>query len=332
MLSVRLTAPGRLRVGEAPEPDPAGRALVRVRRVGICGTDLKLLDGVIPVAYPRVMGHEVVGEVLVPGPSATTAAGQRVLVDPSTWCGRCDPCRSDRTHLCARGGLLGRDVDGGFAALVAAPESRLVPVPAAVGDDAAVVLQGLGTCVHAMRSVSVLPGDVAAVVGLGVSGLLFVQLLRARGAAVVGVTRSHRKRQLALDLGAAAVAAPGDAADVLGAVSGGRGADVVVEAAGATAAFEQAVRLARAGGHLVAFGLAAAGPARGAYDLYLKELTVHHPRAAQPGDYRRGVELAASSAVELGSLVTHKFALAEAPAAFAAVREPSSLKVVMDLP
>jgi 2-desacetyl-2-hydroxyethyl bacteriochlorophyllide A dehydrogenase len=338
MLCVQVTAPGRLTVGEGPEPDAAEQALIRVHRVGICGTDLKILKGAVSVDYPRIMGHEMVGEVARPGPEGITTSGQRVLVDPAVSCGRCGSCWAGRTHLCTNGGLLGRDVDGGFATFVAVPESCLVPVPRSLSDASSALLQVLGTCVHALRSVSVFPGDVAAVVGLGVSGLLFVQLLRAQGAAVVGVTRSPWKREVATGLGAVASASPEEAEVVVREMSNGRGAEVVVEAAGSEATFGQAIELARPGGEVVAFGtITDAGGASGGqtdppyYQLYLKELVVHHPRAALPADYRRGVELAESGVLRLDPLVTHRFGLAEAEAAFTAMQDPSSLKVVMQV-
>jgi 2-desacetyl-2-hydroxyethyl bacteriochlorophyllide A dehydrogenase len=332
MLSVQVTAPGQLVVGEVPRPEAADQALVRVRLAGICGTDVKILAGQIPVDHPRILGHEVVGEVVAPEPDAVVAHGQRVLVDPAISCGRCATCWAGRTHLCPHGGLMGRDVDGGFATFVTAPRSRLVPLPSTVGEAASSLLQVLGTCVHALRPVAPFPEEVAAVVGLGVSGLLLVQLLRARDTTVVGVTRSPHKRALAAALGASAVASPDEAEAVVRRVSGGRGAGIVVEAVGSEAALSQAIALARPGAQIVAYGIGGAVTPASRYELYLKELVVHHPRAAQPDDYRQAVVLACSASLQLEALVTHRFELVEADAAFAAVQAPGSLKVLMTVP
>jgi 2-desacetyl-2-hydroxyethyl bacteriochlorophyllide A dehydrogenase len=338
VLSVQVTSPGQLKLVEAAEPDPAGEALVRVHRVGICGTDLKILNGGIPVDYPRIMGHEMVGEVVQPGPAGITVPGQRVLVDPGIVCGHCRSCRAGRPNLCTNGGLMGRDVDGVFAGYVAVPETRLFVVPATVSDAASGLLQVLATCIHAQQTVSVAPGDVAVVVGLGVAGLLFVQLLHARGARVVGVTRSSWKRELAAGLGAEAVATPDEASRVVGRLSSGHGADVVVEAVGTEATLAQAVDLAAPGSEVVVFGtIVDGGGAGGAgagpryYQMYFNELTLHFPRAALPIDYQRGVELAASGTLQLEPLVTDRLGLTEAEEAFAVMQRPSSLKVLMDL-
>ena len=220
MRAVRVVAPGELDVADVAEPETPGEALIRVRRVGICGTDVKVLSGGIPVDYPRVMGHEMVGEIVSPGRLGLVAPGQRVLIDPAIACGHCDLCWETRPHLCLNGGLLGRDIDGVFAEYVSAPESQVLPIPDSISDTAAGVLQVLGTCVHAQRAVSVFPGDVVAIVGLGVAGQLFTQLLRARGAKVVGITRSEWKRELAAKHGASWVAAPDEAADVVAEASG----------------------------------------------------------------------------------------------------------------
>jgi L-iditol 2-dehydrogenase len=338
VLSVQVTAPGQLRVAGVAEPDSAGQALVKVHRVGICGTDLEILRGGVPVDYPRIMGHEMVGEVVRPGPDGITTAGQRVLVDPAISCGHCRLCRAGRPNLCRNGGLLGRDVDGVFASYVAAPETRLLPVPRTVSDTASGLLQVLGTCVHAQRAVSVAPGDVAVVVGLGVSGLLLVQLLRARGAVVVGVTRTPWKLELATRLGAEAAVTPDEAARVVGKLSQGHGADVVVEAVGTEATLALAVDLVGLGGEVVVFGTIVGGGGapvveRGRlyYPMYLKELKLHFPRAALPIDYQRGIELAESGALELEPLVTDRLALVDAEEAFAMVQQPTSLKVLMDV-
>lgn len=343
MLAVQVTAPGQVRVVEAADPDAVGQALVRVHHAGICGTDLEIMRGGIPVDYPRIMGHEMVGEVVRPGPAGITVPGQRVLVDPAVSCGHCRPCRAGRSNLCVQGGLAGRDVDGFFATYVAAPETRLLVVPDSVSETASGLLQVLGTCVHALRAVSVVPGDVAVVIGLGVSGLLLAQLLAARGARVIGVSRTSWKRELAARLGAAGSAPPEEAESVIRALSRGQGADVVVEAVGTEATLGQAIELAGPGAEVVMFGTIPQGGGHGSgagegaglglpyYQMYLKELELHFPRAALAVDYQRGIELVESDVLQVEPLVTHRLGLAEAERAFRVMQGPSALKVLLDI-
>ena len=333
MKAVQVTAPGRLAYTEVAEPagGAAGaEALVRVETVGICGTDVKILSGGIPVSYPRVMGHEMVGEVVDSGATGVLA-GQRVMIDPAISCGSCALCRKGRTNLCLHGGLLGRDADGVWAELVTAPANRLLPVPAHLGVEAAAMVQVAGTCVHAQRAAPIFPGDTAVVIGLGVSGLIFTQLLRAAGAEVIGVTRSAFKRELATAFGAVATAAPDEAAAVISEVTDGQGVDLAVEAVGTETTVSLAIRSARIGGEVLVFGTVTAGGGTGLpyYQLYFKELTLRNPRAAIADDYARAIELAASGVLDLEPIVSDQVRMSEVSRAFERVGSADSLKVLM---
>ena len=271
----------------------------------------------------------MVGEVVCGGATGVPA-GQRVMIDPAVSCGSCPLCRQGRTNLCLRGGLLGRDADGVWAELVTAPASRLLPVPEHLGSQAAAMVQVAGTCVHAQRAAATFPGDVAVVIGLGVSGLIFTQLLRAAGASVIGVTRSAFKRELATAFGAVATAAPDEAAAVIAEVTDGAGVDLAVEAVGTEATVGLAIESARVGGEVLVFGtVTGSGGGLPDYQLYFKELTVHNPRAAIADDYARAIELAAAGVLDLEPVVTDRIGLAEVDRAFERVQSPDSLKVLM---
>lgn len=332
MRAVRVTAPGQIELADIPKPDSTDEVLVRNLQVGICGTDTKIVAGKIAVEHPRVLGHELVGEV-VSGPDGSPFnVGDRVLVDPGVACGWCAMCLAGRPNICLNGGLLGRDVDGVFTEFTSVPVNRLVKVPDSISDQASGLLQVLGTCVHAAKSVDMFPGQVAAVIGLGVSGQLLAQLMRLKGLRVVGITRSEWKRDLAGELGAEAVAAPDEASDVVAELTDGRGPDVVVEAVGKEATLGQAINLVATGGEILVFGtLTGAGQGLPYYQLYHKELTLRNPRAALIGDYADGIELTASGVLTLEPLVTHVLDLDEAERAFELVDDPSSLKVLMSV-
>src|SRR5256885_11413551 len=232
-----------------PIPPPAvdGHALVRVAQAGLCGTDVKIASGQIPVRTPRVLGHEMTGSVVEPGPRGVVPAGTRVLVNPAVFCGYCDLCRRDRPQLCRHGALLGRDVDGCFPELVAVDEACLPPLPDGLPAADAGLLQVLSTCVHAQSGLPA--AESAVVVGLGVSGLLHLQLLRERGVGtLIGVTQSAAKRELALRLGAGVVAAPGEADDAVAEATGGRGPGVAGGGAGAQETPAPAMHPVGAGG------------------------------------------------------------------------------------
>ena len=165
------------------------------------------------------------------------------------------------------------------------------------------------------------------------TGLLHVQLLRARGVqTIVGITRSRRNQDLALRLGATRVAGPEAAERVVREATGGRGVDVAVECAGTAATLAQAMRLAGAGGTVLAFGITApAADAMPTYEWYYKELTIFSPRAARPRDCELAISLCADRRLDLAPLVTARFPLARVGDALRAARDPAQLKVVIDV-
>ncbi len=331
MQALVLTGAGAVELQEVSVPRSDDAALIRVDQAGICGTDVKIIDGTIPAAYPLVLGHEMIGEIVEAAPGGGLGVGTRVLLNPGVFCGMCDLCRRDKRHLCRRGGLLGRDRDGVFSEYVSAGEEFLHVVPDGMDRDAEALLQVFGTVVHAQRTVSPFPGATAVVIGLGVTGLLHVQLLSARGVSVIGVTRSAWKRELAETLGAVASAAPADAQGLIDDMTYGKGADIVVESVGSEETLSQAIELAGHAAHIVVFGTATGG-SQGLpyYQLYFKELTLHNPRAAGPGDYDTAIALASTDKIVLSPLVTARYRLDRADAALGAIGG-ANLKVVFDM-
>lgn len=323
MRAAQLTAPGRIELTDVPVPE--GDTVVRSETMGICGTDVKVAKGAIPVEMPRTLGHEMVGRVVTSG---AFPAGTRVLVDPAVACGSCGPCRRGRPNLCLAGGLMGRETDGVFADLTAVDPARLLVVPDSVGPPAAGLLQVLGTCVHGLRPVEVHPGDVALVMGLGVSGQLMVRLLAAAGATVIGVTRSEAKRRLASTGGAAVVAAPDEADAALAGLTED-GPLLVIEAVGTEQTLSRCVELAGTGADLIAFGtITGGGEGLPYYQLYYKELTLWNPRAAVLADYARAIDLVAGG-LPVDEIVTDTFPLDEVELAFRRVSDPAALKVLI---
>ena len=186
----------------------------------------------------------------------------------------------------------------------------------------------LSTCVHAQPPAA----DSAVVVGLGVTGLLHVQLLRDRGVpTIVGVTRAAWKRDLALASGASVVVAPDDAAAAVAEATGGRGADVVIECAGAAGTLAQAIRLAGPGATVIMFGTVRIADGLPVYAAYLAELMIRCPRASRPGDFDTAIRLCAERRVALAPLITGRYPLGEVAQALAASGRPEHLKIVLDV-
>jgi len=315
MKAVVLRKPYDLAVAEVARPEPKrDEVLVRVTHSGICGTDLKIFTGAMPAAYPVIMGHEMTGEVLDGADDSRIRRGDRVLVDPVLFCGTCFDCRAGRTNLCPNGAVIGREVNGGFADFVVAPRTHVYPLPASIDSRTAPLIQVLTTVLHAQRRASITSGQSVAVIGLGVSGQLHVQLAKARGAGpVIGVTRSAWKRSVADRLGADLTVTAGDAGiQAVREATQGHGADVVIESTGMVKCIGDAIAMVRPGGTVVLFGIYTAGEgALPFYQLYYKEPTVISARAAMGEDFPESIALVASGRITLDPLVTQVLPVAE---------------------
>ena len=244
--------------------------------------------------------------------------GDRVIVDPQLYCRTCFHCRIGQTHLCTNGVLVGRDRDGGFAEYVTVPPSHVFPLPASVDTRVAPLIQVLTTCLHAQRQIDIFPGEFVVVLGLGVTGQLHVQLAKARGATVIGVTRSADKRALAETLGAD-ITIPGgdDAVARVREATEGRGADVDHRDDRRRASrSSSAIHMARSGGRLLLFGIITAKEgALPFYDLYFKELALINARVAKSEDYPASIGLVERGQVQLEPLVSDVKPLEELKAA-----------------
>jgi L-iditol 2-dehydrogenase len=332
--AVVLDAPRTLRLRERPEPEAGpGEVVIRIAGVGICGTDLGIFAGRVPVRHPLVLGHEMTGTVVSTG--SPWPAGTRVVVDPQLYCGSCYQCVRGQTNVCARAELMGRERDGAFTELLSVPEHNVYELPPGLDERLAPLIQVVAVCVHAQRQTPIFPQESVLVFGLGVTGLLHVQLAKTRGAApVVGVTRSPAKRALAERLGADVTLDAADPGldDAVRAATGGRGPDVVIECVGKVETLARCIELVRVGGRLSLFGtVTAAEGALPFYQLYYKEIALANPRSAKPEDFPDSINLVASGALDLTPLVTHAFPLRAAEEALIVSARSDSLKVFIEV-
>lgn len=335
MKAMVLKSPAELSQEEIAYPSPGkGETLVRVTYSGVCGTDLKIYQGGIAVDYPRIMGHEMIGEVVEAGDSQLVKAGSRIIIDPVVYCGHCYHCRIGQEHLCPAGYVLGRDRDGGFVEQMVAPSGAIFPLPDSISGETAPLIQVMTTCLHAQRLMHIFTGESVVVTGLGVAGQLHVQLAKARGAyPVIGITRSPQRRALAEKLGADFTFAPTDKTnDQILELTGGRGADLVIESVGAVSVLAEAIKMARIGGRLLLFGIYTAREAAlPFYQLYFKELAVINSRAAKREDYTACIDLVRQGVVQLDPLISHVLPLHELERAITMLgeRDDQRMKVIL---
>jgi L-iditol 2-dehydrogenase len=333
MLVARLHRVGDLRLAREPEPAPEpGASLLRVRAVGICGSDLHwwgaagIGDAVLD--HPLVLGHEGAG-IIEDGPRR----GQRVAIDPAIPCGSCRCCLDGHRNLCTAIAFAGHGgQDGLMREFVAWPSSRLHQLPDQLSDAEGAVLEPLGVAIHALDLGHLRIGGTAAVVGCGPIGLLLVQVLRSAGAVpVLAFDPLPHRRDAATRYGAETAvdsAEPG-AVEALRELAPG-GVDTAFEIAGTDEAVQLAMAAARPGGRVVLAGIPGDDFTRfRASVARRKGLTIAMVRRMNEV-YPRAMSLAVRGQVDLGPLVTHRFPLAAAPEAFRLATQRRGLKVIIE--
>lgn len=335
MRAMVLRGPRDLGAAEVERPVLGpNQVLVRVTHSGICGTDLHIFEGAIPVRHPLIMGHEMIGQV-VEGGDDSLPGGQRVIVDPAIYCGMCFNCRAGETNLCPNGSLLGRDANGGFADYLVAPRSHVFPLPDSIDNQIAPLIQVVTVCLHAHRLIRIFPGQPVVVMGLGVTGQVHVQLAKAWGAhPVIGITRSAWKRSLAKELGADVTLPSGpEALRGVIEVTDGHGADLVIESTGIVPAIADAITMARPGGTLLLFGITSGTQAAlPLYQLYYKELKIVNTRAAKSEDFPASIDLVSRGVLKLKPLVTHVVPLLDLEKAIGMLEsdEDQRMKIILE--
>jgi L-iditol 2-dehydrogenase len=307
--------------------------LLRVRGCGLCGSDLAKLRG--PTGRPAVLGHEVVGTVAEVGPGAEGfRAGDRVVVAHHVPCFGCHFCRRGSLSMCAAFKASNLE-PGGFAEFCRVPAENVrhatFRVPPEMSDPVASFTEPLGCCVRAVARAGPAAGDVVVVAGLGAMGCLLVQLLRRRGAAVLGVDPLAERREVARRLGATAADDPGAAAGSLSALTDRRGADLVVLTVGAPAVIRQALGWVRDGGAVHLF----VGEGEGPFpfgQLYRRELTLSATYSSSPADLAEAFDLLRRGEVQVAPLASHSLPLEAFPEAVRLAESRRALKVFVAMP
>ncbi|MCV7419577.1 alcohol dehydrogenase catalytic domain-containing protein [Mycobacterium yunnanensis] len=339
MRNVVITGPGSVEVRDAPDPVLPGAdgAVVGVESAAICGSDLHFYDGDLPVGDGVAVGHEFIGTVLEVGPEVSNVrVGDRVLASSVTGCGTCAGCATGNPVTCARGmqifgsGVLG----GGQATAVAVPAAdfQLLGIPDGVDDEAALLLtDNLSTGWIGAKKADIPPGGTVLVIGLGAVGLCAVRAAVAQGAGtVLAADPVAGRRALAVDSGATALEGPTVAAVLEH--TDGRGVDSVVDTVALNATLDDALASVRADGTVSVLGVHDLQP----YPLpilmaLIRNLTLRMTTAPIQQTWVDLLPLVTSGSLRTDGIFTHRFPLADAPDAYAAVaaRSPECVKVIL---
>jgi 2-desacetyl-2-hydroxyethyl bacteriochlorophyllide A dehydrogenase len=332
---VVVTAPGVVEIRHTAPPEPGpGEVLIRMRAVGICGSDVHAWHGRHPfVPLPYHPGHEVVGTVEATGAGVDLPAGLRVVVEPILACGACKYCRDGRYNLCATMTFFGCTAPaGGLADLFVLPAGRVVPVPEGLGDTAAALIEPLATPVHAVRLAGPdLTGRTVAVLGAGTIGLLTLAAARRAGAARVAVSDVlPAKRELARRLGADSVhdaAAPAMVADIRDDL--GTSADVVFDCVAVQQTVDQAVAIAVKGGTVVVVGVPAAPVTVPLPQIQDLQVRIQGSATYTRADIDEAIAVLTGGLIDEDAVVTARYPLARVAEAFAEAAGGRQVKVLV---
>jgi L-iditol 2-dehydrogenase len=341
MQAAVVAAPRDVRLAEVPTPVPApGEALVRVKVVGLCGSDLQYYAqgriGDLKFTSGHILGHEVAGIVERLGPGAEgPAPGTPVAVDPAIPCGHCRFCMEGNPNLCKHLRFFGSPpIAGALQEYIAHPTHLLLPLPSDMPMSVGAVVEALGVAIHAVDLGHLSLGASVAVFGCGPIGLMVARLAQLVGARLVCASEPlpHR-RKMALEFGVAAALDP-NSEDVVRGIkdrTGGEGVDVAFEVAGSPSATVQAVQALRPGGTLVLVGYWKADEVTlPGITAMRKGLTIRFTRRMK-NTFPRAIELVRRGQVNLSALVTHEFPLRQVTEAFARAekRSPDVIKAVV---
>lgn len=345
MKAATFYAPGDLRVGDVPEPSAGpGELRLRMHATATCGTDAKIFrHGHHRLQPPQIIGHELAGEVIEVGDGvAGFVLGDRVQVIAAVPCGTCWACTSGAMTVCPNQTSMGYQYPGGFAEQMVVPAAVLAVdgvnrIPDGISYAEASVTEPLACALNAQELVRMGDGDVVVVMGAGPIGCLHVRLARSLGATAVYLVDVNADR-LAMSADrvhpdATIDASADDPVDAIRKLTGGRGPSVVITAAPAGAAQEQAIEMAAPQGRVSFFGGLPKDDPYIRCDsnlVHYRELSLVGANGSSPDHNRRALELIAGGAVPVADLITHRLPLDDVHGAIEAVTSGAAIKVVVE--
>lgn len=325
MLTVICETPGTLRAEQRERPVRGeGEVLLRVKRVGVCGTDMHIFTGNQPfLQYPRVMGHELSGIVEEPVPGGRLAAGDVAYVMPYISCGKCVACRQGKTNCCVNIQVLGVHRDGAFTEYLSLPEAFVHKAEGVTLDQAAMV-EFLAIGAHAVRRGNVQPGQRVLVVGAGPIGMAAMIFAKLRGAEVTAIDgRQDRVDFCSRELGVAHAVTLGNGDEArLSEATQGEFFDVVFDATGNAKAIERGFGFVAHGGTYVLISVVRDTIAFSDPEFHKRETTLLGSRNATTEDFETVIAAMRDGIVPTAALNTHRMQLTNVPSDFSRLLDP----------
>jgi L-iditol 2-dehydrogenase len=305
----------QLVVKEVPTPVPKeDEVLIRVRSCGICGTDLKLYKGEYTGNLPIILGHELSGDVEKIGARVKAFdIGDSVVVDPNESCGKCQWCRTGNPTFCNNLAAYGVLRDGAFAEYIVVHEKGMYEIPRNLNHEYATFTEPVSCAIHCVDRANVKPGENVAIVGGGPMGQIILQLFKGAGASkTIMITRSQWKLEFAKRLGVTNTinSTNEDVPKAVNELTGGLGADIVIEAAGTPKTLEDSLTLAKRGGRIMVFGFSPEGAKAtfSPFEVLSKELSILGSWV-NPYTFSRAVNVLAAKQVDVMPLITNRLSI-----------------------
>ncbi len=325
MKAVCIEKPGSVYVKEVPARVPGEHdAVIRVRSAGICGSDLGALRGTNGlVSYPRVIGHEIAGEIVsIPENPKGLRAGDRVVVDPYLYCGHCYPCSIGRTNCCDHLRVLGVMVDGGMTEEITHPADMLVPVPDNVPWELAPIAEPLTIALHGCHRLQLKAGEFIAISGAGTIGLLAALVAIAYGAKPILIDPVQERLSYARELGVERTVHLGEE-DLIEKVmdyTDNKLCECVLEASGANSAIRSTLDLVCHAGRVALTGWPSKETSLPTDVITRKEIDIRGARTSA-GEFEEALDLISTGRVDVGKILTKVVTVDEAPAILREISE-----------
>ncbi|WP_440876012.1 zinc-binding alcohol dehydrogenase family protein [Thalassotalea sp. PLHSN55] len=336
MKAVVCIKPGLLQNSEKDKPSPKqGEVLVKIKSIGICGTDIHAYGGSQPFfEYPRVLGHELSGVVEASGEGVSIANGSSVYIIPYMSCGQCIACRNEKPNCCTDIAVLGVHRDGGMCEYVCVPESAVVKTDGLSFNEMAVI-ECLAIGAHAVRRAQITEKDTVLIQGAGPIGLGALQFAQGAGAKVIVSEVFEQKRQFCKEQYKVhgTVDALGDVNAQLSELTQGEFPTVIIDCTGNVKAMESAVNNLAHGGKIVFVSVVKAALSFDDPEFHKRETTLLGSRNATLEDFEHVVSSLKNGKVRIEPFVTHKAKFSELIPAFKEWVKPETgvIKAVVEL-
>lgn len=338
ILEAEMIQPGQISFREVPIPRAGeGEVIIRVKRIGVCGSDIHVWHGKHPyTSYPVIQGHELSGEITEVGPGVKFTLGDRVTVQPQVVCGNCPPCRGGNYNICNSLKVMGFQTEGGAREYWRVDTEKVVKIPNTVSFEEGAMVEPLAVAVHALSRAREIKGKDLLVLGAGPIGNLVAQAAKGLGANRVMITDiSDFRLQVAKEVGADFCVNPNkqDLNEMLVEKFGGKKADLILECVGSAATINQAIECARKGSEITVVGVYPEKVEVNMGFVQDRELRLTGTLMYKREDYLTAIDLLARKKIQAEKLISVRFLFKDYEKAYRYIDEKKDkiMKVMIEV-